>query len=153
MAAAVIVSVALGTWVGMAWVRNKVAWDTARRSKGRLDDAKKRRWTTALGMLWPIGFLIVLGIAIAGSHDQMAMTPDGGTSSSLYTLTIVALLLGGWLVFKYADTARIWKGIAELKTALREARKKRWATVWPTVFAVAVLLGLVAVVITAGATG
>jgi len=55
MAAAVIVSVALGIWVGAAYIRNKVAWDSARTAKGRLDAAKKRRWSSALGMLWPIG--------------------------------------------------------------------------------------------------
>jgi hypothetical protein len=153
MAAAVIVSVALGIWVGAVYMKNKGAWDSARKAKGRLDEAKSRRRATAGRMLWPIGWLTVLGVAIAASPDQITVTPDGGISSGLYTLTIAALLLGSWFVFRYADTARIWKGIAELKVAFKGAKKVRWATLWPAVLAVTVLLGLVAIVITTGASG
>jgi hypothetical protein len=81
------------------------------------------------------------------------VTPDGGISSAFYTLTIAALLLVGWLVFRYADAARTWKGTAESKSTLSDARKKRWATLWPAIFAVTVLVGLVAIVITTGASG
>lgn len=153
MAAAVIVSVAVGIWVGAAYMRNKGAWATARDRKRRLDEAKKKRWATASGLLWPTGFVIVLGLAIAGSHDQMAVTAEGAVSSLLYAVTIASLLLGSWLVFKYADTARAWKGVGELKAALQKDRKRRWATLGPAVVAVAVLLGLVAIVITTGASG
>jgi hypothetical protein len=139
MAAAVIISVAVGIWVGGLYIRNKVAWDSARSAKGRLDAAKSRRWATAGRMLWPVGLLTVLGLA----------TPH----LAFYTLTIAALLLVGWLVFRYADAARTWKGTAESKTALSDARKKRWATLWPAVFAVTVLVGLVAIIITTGASG
>jgi hypothetical protein len=153
MAAAVIISVAVGIWVGGAYIRNKVAWDSARSAKGRLDAAKRRRWATAGRMLWPVGLLTVLGLAIAASPDQITVTPDGGISSAFYTLTIAALLLVGWLVFRYADAARTWKGTAESKSTLSDARKKRWATLWPAIFAVTVLVGLVAIVITTGASG
>jgi hypothetical protein len=149
MAAAVIVSVAVGIWVGAAYLRNKVAWDSARSAKGRLDAAKKRRWSSAQGMLWPIGGFIVLGALAVASGDQMALTPDDGTSSAFFTLTISALLLGGWLVFRYADTARTRKGMAESKAALGDARKKRWATLWPALIAVVVLFGVVVALMTA----
>jgi hypothetical protein len=143
MAAAVLVSVAAGIWVGAAYIKNKLAWDSARTAKGRLAAAQKRRWSGALGLLLPIGGFIVLGALAFASHDQSALTPDGGISSAFFTLTISALLLGGWLLFRYVDTARTWKGIAELKSGLSDARKKRWATLWPAVLAVVVLLGVV----------
>jgi hypothetical protein len=149
MAAAVIVSVALGIWVGAAYIRNKVAWDSARTAKGRLDAAKKRRWSSALGMLWPIGGFIVLGALALPSHDQVALTSDGAISSAFFTLSISALLLVGWLVFRYADTARIWKRIAELKVAFKGAKKERWAALWPAVLAVVVLFGVVVALVTA----
>jgi H+/Cl- antiporter ClcA len=151
MAAAVIVSIAVGIWVGASYIRNKAAWGAARDRKRRLDEAKKKRWATASGLLWPIGLVIVLGLAIAGSHDQMAVTPEGAVSSSLYAVTIASLLLVGWLLFKYVDTARAWKGVGELKAALQKDRKRRWATLGPVVIAVAVLLGLL--VVMAGAFG
>jgi len=149
MAAAVIVSVALGIWVGAAYIRNKVAWDSARTAKGRLDAAKKRRWSSALGMLWPIGGFIVLGALALPSGDHVALTSDGAISSAFFTLSISALLLGGWLVFRYADTARTWKGMGESKAALGAARKKRWAALWPAVLAVVVLFGVVVALVTA----
>jgi hypothetical protein len=148
MAAAVLASVAVGIWVGAAYVRNKGAWDSARSAKGRLDAAKKKRWSGALGMLWPIGGLIVLGALAIASPDQPALTRDGGISSAFFTLTISALLLGGWLLFRYVDTARSWKGIAELKSGLSDARKKRWATLWPAVLALVVLFGVLAALVT-----
>jgi hypothetical protein len=149
MAAAVIISVAFGIWVGAAYIKNKGAWDSARKAKGRLDEAKSRRRATAGRMLWPIGWLTVLGVAISASPDQITVTPDGGISSGLYTLTIAALLLVGWLVFRYADTARIWKRIAELKVAFKGAKKERWAALWPAVLAVVVLFGVVVALVTA----
>ena len=147
--AAVIVSIAVGIWVGAAYVRNKVAWDSARTAKGRLDAAKKRRWSSGVGMLWPVGGLIVLGALAVASGDQTALTPDGGISSAFFTLTTSALLLGGWLFFRYTETSRIWKGIAEQKTALGTARKKRWATLGPAALAIVVLLGVLVALTTA----
>lgn len=140
MEAAVIVSVAVGIWVGAAYMRNKVAWGSARTAKGRFDAAKKRRWASVLGILWPIGGIIVLGAVASG--DQTGLAADGGVSSAFFTLTISALLLGSWLLFRYTDAARNWKGIAESRTALRSARKQRWATLWPAVLAIVVLLGV-----------
>jgi hypothetical protein len=77
------------------------------------------------------------------------MTSDGAISSAFFTLSISALLLGGWLVFRYADTARTWKGMGESKAALGAARKKRWAALWPAVLAVVVLFGVVVALVTA----
>jgi heme/copper-type cytochrome/quinol oxidase subunit 2 len=149
MAAAVIVSIAVGIWVAAAYMKNKFAWDSARTAKGRLAAAQKKRWSGALGLLWPIGGIIVLGALAFASPDQSALTPDGGISSAFFTLTISALLLGGWFIFRYADTSRTWKGIAELKSGLSDARKKRWATLWPAVLAVVVLLGVVVALVSA----
>lgn len=142
MAAVVIISVAVGIWFGAAYARNQGAWGSARSAKGRLNAAKKKRRSGALGALWPIGGFIVLGALAVASGDQLALTPDGGISSAFFALTISALLLGGWFVFRYADSARAWKGVAEAKTALGEARKKRWATLWPALIAVVVLFGV-----------
>jgi hypothetical protein len=149
MAAAVIVSIAVGIWVGASYMRNKLAWGAARDRKRRLDEAKKNRWATAARLLWPLGFVVVLGLGIAGSHDRIAVTAEGAASSSLYAVTIASLLLGSWLVFKYADTARAWKGVGELKAALQKDRKRRWATLGPVVLAVVVLIGVVVALMTA----
>jgi hypothetical protein len=148
MAAAVLVSVAVGIWVGASLIRNKVAWDSARRAKGSLDAAKKGRQASVLRLLWPIAAFVVLGVAIAGSPDQF--TSEGGMSASaVCTLVIVAVLLGGWLFFRYAETSRIWKGISESKAGLSNARRRRWATLWPAVLAVVVLFGVVVALMTA----